>query len=79
MKFSDPSAAIDLNYFTNNKQEINDSSDLIIEMIPIQDNIKLDCCLVTYCKITDEKNDRGSNYKVKVESLKLNVIIVIWK
>jgi len=63
----------------NNRQEIKDSSDLIIELVPIQENRKLECSMVTYCKIIEDKNDTRTNYKLKAESQKLNVNDIITK
>jgi len=76
MKFNDPLAAIDLLYFINNKQDIAGCTDLIIEIIPLQDNRKLEISLVTFCKINEERNENRINYKVKVDSQKLNVFFV---
>jgi len=56
-----------------NKQEIKGSSDLIIELIALKENLTQECVLATFCKVIEERVDNKIIYKVKVDSQKLNV------
>ncbi len=75
-RFSDSLMVIDLDNFLINKQQINGSYDVIIEMVALRDDKTEECVLASFCNLFE---DRGENnkiiYKLKVDSQKLNVSV----
>lgn len=73
LRFADSLVVIDVNYFMKNRQEINGSSDLIIEMVAFKEDGTEECVLATFCKLVEERIENQLVIKAKVDSQKLKV------
>jgi arginine decarboxylase len=74
IKFNEAALVIDLNHFINNKQEIEDSTDIILELIPIQDNKKLELKMLHFF-INTGINDNAYYWNELVKCIKVYVAL----
>jgi hypothetical protein len=72
-KFNESAINIDMQYFKKNKENYQGSTDVIIELISINDNNQLECVLATFCKIVEQTVNNKIVYKIVSDHQKLNV------